>query len=163
VVTVSIYKDKLQSEANGIDATMVTDDGFEPELILSLEKADTNSKEIQDHLTRYQDVIRSFNLTVINASDQSVVEKGISSIRIKVPSAVESNETVQVLVAQNGVYSSYELTVEEGGYVTITGDNITSISFLSETNSNVFLYAIIGIIALIVVIGFGAFLFRKRY
>lgn len=163
VVTVSIYKDKLQSEANGIDATMVTDDGFEPELILSLEKADTNSKEIQDHLTRYQDVIRSFNLTVINASDQSVVEKGISSIRIKVPSAVEGNETVQVLVAQNGVYSSYELTVEEGGYVTITGDNITSISFLSETNSNVFLYAIIGIIALIVVIGFGAFLFRKRY
>ncbi|OQC14904.1 MAG: hypothetical protein BWX72_01155 [Firmicutes bacterium ADurb.Bin080] len=163
LVTIAIFQDKLITEANGIDATMITEDGFEPELILNMEKADTNSKEIQDHISRYQDVIRSFNLSIIDPATQTVIDKGISSIRIKVPSAVENNEKVIVLVAQNGVYTSYEVDVEDDGYVTITGENITSISFLEETNGNVILYAILGIVALIVLIGFGALLFRKRY
>lgn len=163
LVTIAIYQDKLVTESNGIDATMITEDGFEPELILNMEKADTNSKEIQDHISRYQDVIRSFNLSVIDPDTQTIIDKGISSIRIKVPSAVENNESVIVLVAQNGIYTSYEVDVEDDGYVTITGENITSISFLEETNGNVILYAILGIIALIVIIGFGALLFRKRY
>lgn len=162
-VTISIFKDKLITESNGIDATMITDDGFEPELILNMEKADTNGKEIQNHISRYQDVIRSFNLSIINASDQTIVDKGISSIRIKVPSIVENDETVQVLINQNGVYSTQRLNIEEGGYVTITGENITNISFLQETSGSIMLYAILGIIALIVVIGFGVLLFKKRY
>ena len=52
----------------------------------------------------------------------------------------------------------------ENGKVTLEGENITNVSFIEEKDtSNILIYIIIGIVALILIGGIATLAFMKRY
>jgi len=79
------------------------------------------------------------------------------------PLALAESETVSLVVVENGVYKSMKVNVENGK-VTLEGENITNVSFIEEKDtSNILIYIIIGIVALILIGGIATLAFRKRY
>lgn len=162
-VTVSILNNKLSTDTAGTTFELNTLEGFEPDLTLLVTRADTQDEDLQKFISKQQTVLRSFNLAFVDENGRTLVNETKSTMTIDVPAALAESETVSLVVVENGVYKSMKVNVENGK-VTLEGENITNVSFIEEKDtSNILIYIIIGIVALILIGGIATLAFRKRY
>jgi hypothetical protein len=163
VVTLSILNNRLETDTSGTTFVLNTSEGFNPELTLRVTKGDTNEEGLQKFVSRQQNVLRTFTLELVDENGKVVANKTPSSITIDVPDALGEQEVVSMVVLDNGVYKSMKVEVVNGK-VTLDGENISSVSFVQEKDtSNVLIYIIVGVVALILIGGVSVLLLRKRY
>ena len=160
-VYITINRPFVQSEANGIDVKLEAENGFDPTLHVEMSKLPADYADIQAELKSNQKIVRAFSLTTSSDQTSSEMVPGKTTITIKVPSSLQEEKAVQVIVQENGVYNQIEVDVIDG-YVTLEVDSISSFAFIMEENNNYFLLIIIGAAALIVLGSVMVFLFRKR-
>ena len=163
-VYITINQDFLSADESGIEVIVNNNEGFAPEVELGLEKLPQDDKDLNDVLSSSETVVRAFNITVI--ADGDLASFGESpSVTVKVPGALAEQDTVKVLVKENGAYSVRILNVSENGYVTIDNvSDITAFAFVKEeARVNWLLIILLGGAALIITITATVFLLRKRY
>ncbi len=160
-VYITINRPFVQSEANGIDVKLEAENGFDPTLHVEMSKLPADYADIQAELKSNQKIVRAFSLTTSSDQTSSEMVPGKTTITIKVPSSLQEEKAVQVIVQENGVYNQIEVDVIDG-YVTLEVDSISNFAFIMEENNNYFLLIIIGAAALIVLGSVMVFLFRKR-
>jgi len=160
-VYITINRPFVQSEANGIDVKLEAENGFDPTLHVEMSKLPADYADIQAELKSNQKIVRAFSLTTSSDQTSSEMVPGKTTITIKVPSSLQEEKAVQVIVQENGVYNQIEVDVIDG-YVTLEVDSISSFAFIMEENNNYFLLIILGAAALIVLGSVMVFLFRKR-
>ena len=163
-VYITINQDFLSADESGIEVIVNNNEGFAPEVELGLEKLPQDDKDLNDALSSSETVVRAFNITAI--ADGDLASFGESpSVAVKVPGALAEQDTVKVLVKENGAYSVRILNVSENGYVTI--DNVSDISAFAfvkeEARVNWLLIILLGGAALIITVTATVFLLRKRY
>ena len=164
IVYITINQDFLSADESGIEVIVNNNEGFAPEVELGLEKLPQDDKDLNDVLSSSETVVRAFNITAI--ADGDLASFGESpSVTVKVPGALAEQDTVKVLVKENGAYSVRILNVSDNGYVTI--DNVSDISAFAfvkeEARVNWLLIILLGGAALIITITATVFLLRKRY
>ncbi len=163
-VYITINQDFLSADESGIEVIVNNNEGFAPEVELGLEKLPQDDKDLNDVLSSSETVVRAFNITAI--ADGDLASFGESpSVTVKVPGALAEQDTVKVLVKENGAYSVRILNVSENGYVTIDNvSDITAFAFVKEeARVNWLLIILLGGAALIITITATVFLLRKRY
>ena len=159
-VYITINRPFIQSEANGIDIKLESENGFDPNMTVDMSKLPADFPEIQAELKSNQKIVRAFTLTT--SGDQSTESvPGKTTVTIKVPSSLQEETVVKVMVQEDGVYNMVELDVVDG-YVTLEADSLSSFAFIAEETNNYFLLIIIGAAVLIVLGSVMVFLFRKR-
>ena len=161
IVYITINRPVLKTEANGIDVTLTTENGFDPNLSIEMEKLPTDYMDMIAELTSKQKIVRAFTLTSINEDTLIEEVEGKTTVTIKVPTMLSEQETVQVLVREDGEYDIIEVEVLDG-YVTLEVDSLSSFAFITEENTNYLLLILIGVAALIMLGSVMVFLFRKR-
>lgn len=161
IVYITINRPVLKTEANGIDVTLTNENGFDPNLSIEMEKLPTDYMDMIAELTSKQKIVRAFTLTSINEDTLIEEVEGKTTVTIKVPTMLSEQETVQVLVREDGEYDIIEVEVLDG-YVTLEVDSLSSFAFITEENTNYLLLILIGVAALIMLGSVMVFLFRKR-
>lgn len=164
IVYITINQDFLSADESGIEVIVNNNEGFAPEVELGLEKLPQDDKDLNDALSSSETVVRAFNITAI--ADGDLASFGESpSVAVKVPGALAEQDTVKVLVKENGAYSVRILNVSENGYVTIDNvSDITAFAFVKEeARVNWLLIILLGGAALIITVTATVFLLRKRY
>ncbi len=160
-VYITINRPFIQSEANGIDIKLETENGFDPSLSIEMNRLPQDFEDIQAELKSNQKIVRAFTLTTTSDQASTEVVPGKTTVTIKVPNALKDEEAVQVMVQEDGVYNLVEVDVIDG-YVTLEVDSLSSFAFIQEESNNYLLLIIIGVAALIVLGSVMVFLFRKR-
>ena len=160
-VYITINRPFIQSEANGIDVRLETENGFDPSLHVEMSKLPADYADIQAELKSNQKIVRAFSLTTSSDVASNEMVPGKATITIKVPSSLQEEQVVQVIVQENGVYNQIEVDVIDG-YVTLEVDSISNFAFIVEESNNYFIIIILGAAALIVLGSVMVFLFRKR-
>ena len=161
IVYITINRPVLKTEANGIDVTLTNENGFDPNLSIEMEKLPTDYMDMIAELTSKQKIVRAFTLTSINEDTLIEEVEGKTTVTIKVPTMLSEQETVQVLVREDGEYDIIEVEVLDG-YVTLEVDSLSSFAFITEENTNYLLLILIGVASLIMLGSVMVFLFRKR-
>jgi hypothetical protein len=160
-VYVTINRPALSIEANGIDVTLTTENGFDPNLTVEMEKLPVDYMDMLAELTSKQKIVRAFTLTSIDESGVMEEVIGKTTIRIKVPTALAEQSEVQVMVRENGTYNIINVDNVDG-YVTLEVEALSSFAFIMEENTNYLLLILVGVGALIILGSVMVFLFRKR-
>ena len=160
-VYVTINRPTLSIEANGIDVTLTTENGFDPNLTVEMEKLPVDYMDMVAELTSKQKIVRAFTLTSIDESGVMEEVIGKTTIRIKVPTALAEQSEVQVMVRENGTYNIINVDNVDG-YVTLEVEALSSFAFIMEENTNYLLLILVGVGALIILGSVMVFLFRKR-
>ncbi len=160
-VYITINRPFLQSEANGIDVKLEAENGFDPSLHVEMSKLPADFADIQAELKNNQKIVRAFSLTTSSDAESNEMVPGKATITIKVPSSLQEEQVVQVIVQENGVYNQIEVDVIDG-YVTLEVDSISNFAFIMEESNNYLIIIIIGAAALIMLGSVMVFLFRKR-
>ena len=84
-------------------------------------------------------------------------------MRIKTPEALYGEDTVKIIIFDSDNNYQYKLAqVDDEGYITVNVENASNIAFIQESSSNILIYIIIGVVALIIVIISTVFILRKR-
>ncbi len=161
-VYVTVFRPSIQTEANGIDITIESSEGFDPTLTVEMTKLPSDYKEIQEELSNRQKIVRAFTLTTLD--DSSFYEKvdGKTTVTIKVPVALKEESVVKIMLREDGVYDLHEIEVIDG-YVTFEVDNLSSFAFITEEDNNYLFLILIGVAALIMLGSVMVFVLRKRY
>lgn len=160
-VYVTINRPTLSAEANGIDVTLTTENGFDPNLTIEMEKLPVDYMDMLAELTSKQKIVRAFSFTSIDESGVMEEVVGKTTVRIKVPTALAEQSEVQVMVRENGAYSIINVDNVDG-YVTLEVEALSSFAFIMEENTNYLLLILVGVGALIILSSVMVFLFRKR-
>ncbi|MBQ8178347.1 MAG: hypothetical protein IJ033_04055, partial [Clostridia bacterium] len=160
-VYITINRPVLKTESSGIDVTLTTESGFDPNLSIEMEKLPTDYMDMVAELTSKQKIVRAFTLTSINESGLIDEVEGKTTVTIKVPTMLSEEKVVQVLVREDGVYNVVDVEVIDG-YVTLEVDSLSSFAFITEENNNYLVLILIGVAALIMLGSVMVFLFRKR-
>ena len=160
-VYVTINRPVLSAEANGIDVTLTTENGFDPNLTVEMEKLPVDYMDMVAELTSKQKIVRAFTLTSIDESGIMEEVSGKTTVRIKVPTALAEQSEVQVMVRENGTYNIINVDNVDG-YVTLEVEALSSFAFIMEETTNYLLLILVGVGALIILGSVMVFLFRKR-
>lgn len=159
---ITILRDVLLAEEGGIDIRVDNEDGFDPDVSVEMEKLPQNDPGINSVISSSESVVRAYNVQVVDGNGEITTIVNNPSISVKVPTALRDNDTVKVIVKENGNYSVRLLEVREG-YVTIdNAADVTTIAFISEAENDYLIYILIGGAALIILVSTIVFLFRKR-
>lgn len=162
-VVITILKDKLTTEKLGIDIMLQSDEGYDPDYIVDIERNDKNEPTISKALSSSQKLIRSYRISVVNAESNEKITDGTSKLRIKTPEALYGEDTVKIIIFDSDNNYQYKLAqVDDEGYITVNVENASNIAFIQESSSNILIYIIIGVVALIIVIISTVFILRKR-
>lgn len=160
IVRITILATSLSATESGIDATINNKDGFDPDLVLDMKKVSKDDTELNAYLGKNQEIVRGFNIEVIDANQEAVI--GSTTLRIKIPAALAEQDSVTVLLKQNGVYSTREVENIEG-YVELEVDNLSSIAFIQSVSNNGVVFIVVGIAAAIIIGSTLFFAFKRRY
>ena len=159
---ITILRDVLLAEDDGIDIRVDNEDGFEPDVSVEMEKLPQNDPGINAVISSSESVVRAYNVQVVDGNGEITTIVNNPSISVKVPSSLKENATVKVIVKEKGNYSVRILDVKEG-YVTIdNASEVTTIAFISEADNDYLIYILIGGAALIILVSTIVFMFRKR-
>ena len=161
-VILTILQDRLTATTNGIDAVVINEDGYAPDIVLELIKIEKDDPMLNENLNSNQKIVRGFTVEIKDNNDELI--NGTGTISIKVPSALVEQDTVSLLISRNGVYEVIEAEISEDGYVTLEVDNLSTIAFVETTDgSSIIIGVLIGAALLILLGGMAIFMFRKRY
>ena len=161
-VEITILRDVLLAEDGGIDIRVDNEDGFDPDISVEMEKLPQNDPGINSVISSSESIVRAYNVQVVDGNGELTTGINNPSISVKVPTALRDNDTVKVIVKENGNYSVRLLEVRED-YVTIdNAAEVTTIAFISEAESDYLIYILIGCAALIIIVSTIVFMFRKR-
>ena len=160
-VYITINRPFIKSEANGIDIKLETENGFDPNMSIEMNKLPSDFEDIQAELKSNQKIVRAFTLTTTGDQDSTEMVPGKTTITIRVPSTLQEEKAVQVMVQEDGVYNLIEVDVVDG-YVTLEVDSLSSFAFIQEESNNYLLIIIAGVAVLIMLGSVMVFLFRKR-
>ena len=159
---ITILRDVLLAEDDGIDIRVDNEDGFDPDVSVEMEKLPQNDPGINAVISSSESVVRAYNVQVVDGNGEITTIVNNPSISVKVPSSLKENATVKVIVKEKGNYSVKILDVKEG-YVTIdNAADVTTIAFISEAENDYLIYILIGGAALIILVSTIVFMFRKR-
>lgn len=159
---ITILRDVLLAEDDGIDIRVDNEDGFAPDVSVEMEKLPQNDPGINAVISSSESVVRAYNVQVVDGNGEITTIVNNPSISVKVPSSLKENATVKVIVKEKGNYSVRILDVKEG-YVTIdNASEVTTIAFISEADNDYLIYILIGGAALIILVSTIVFMFRKR-
>lgn len=159
---ITILRDVLLAEDGGIDIRVDNEDGFDPDISVEMEKLPQNDPGINSVISSSESIVRAYNVQVVDGNGELTTGINNPSISVKVPTALRDNDTVKVIVKENGNYSVRLLEVRED-YVTIdNAAEVTTVAFISEAESDYLIYILIGCAALIIIVSTIVFMFRKR-
>ncbi|HHX49044.1 MAG TPA: hypothetical protein GX709_01430 [Clostridiales bacterium] len=163
-ITLTILKDTLTVENLGIDIVLQSEEGYDPDYIVELERNEKDEPIISSALTRSQKLIRSYKIVVVDSQSNEKITTGTSTLKIKVPEALSGNDTAKIIVFDDNTnnYSYKTAIIDNSGYITVDITNASSIAFVQESSSNILIYIIIGIVSLIIVVTVMIFALRKR-
>ncbi len=162
IVSITILQDALYAEEGGIDIRIDNEEGFDPDLSVQMDTLPKDDQGINSVISSSESIVRAYNVQVVDGNGELTTGINNPSISVKVPTALRDNDTVKVIVKENGNYSVRLLEVRED-YVTIdNAAEVTTIAFISEAESDYLIYILIGCAALIIIVSTIVFMFRKR-